>query len=237
MRLTVGPLPPAVYWRRRAVVLGAVLLFLIVVIYSCRGPGETDDAAQHKGPSPSGGPSPVLTPETGGPGSAAPSDPPGGGSAEEPGEEVTGPPSGGGQLPGGAPPVQNACTDAEMSVIPVPSQTSMPVGGTIQLRLRIKNVSDRTCNRDVGAAMQELYIKSGARTIWSSDACSSAHDNNVKTFPPSHEEEYSVPWNGRESSRCANGFAAGPHATAGSYQLFGRLGTKHSDPVSLTITS
>ena len=37
MRLTVGPLPPAVYWRRRAVVLGAGLLFLIVLLYSCTG--------------------------------------------------------------------------------------------------------------------------------------------------------------------------------------------------------
>ena len=40
MRLTVGPLPPAVYWRRRAVVLGAGLLFLIVLLYSCDAAGD-----------------------------------------------------------------------------------------------------------------------------------------------------------------------------------------------------
>ena len=37
MRLTVGPLPPAVYWRRRAVVLGALLLVVIVLFVSCCG--------------------------------------------------------------------------------------------------------------------------------------------------------------------------------------------------------
>ena len=41
MRLTVGPLPAAVYWRRRAVVVGAILLFLIVMMYSCANPGES----------------------------------------------------------------------------------------------------------------------------------------------------------------------------------------------------
>ena len=35
MRPTVGPLPSAVYWRRRAVVLGAVLLGIIVLFVSC----------------------------------------------------------------------------------------------------------------------------------------------------------------------------------------------------------
>ncbi|MFC6015437.1 hypothetical protein ACFP2T_04395 [Plantactinospora solaniradicis] len=246
MRLTVGPLPPAVYWRRRAVVLGAGLLFLIVLLYSCLGPGgETDNTGKGAGSGQSTGPTPLLTPEvdasqsdapeTGAPvdpaSSADPSGAPDGGGDDPPVE-----PAGGGQVPAAPPPVENECTDAEMSVIPVPSQTSAQRGETIELRIKIKNVSGRTCNRDVGADLQELYIKLGARKVWSSDGCATVRSNDVRPFPPNHENTYMVPWNGRESSKCGNGVAAGPYPSAGTYQLFGRLGDKHSDPVRLTIT-
>src|ERR1044072_3056856 len=42
MRTTVSPLPSAVYWRRRAVVLGAVLLGIIVLFVSCSGDDKND---------------------------------------------------------------------------------------------------------------------------------------------------------------------------------------------------
>ncbi|MDG4791348.1 hypothetical protein O7626_36570 [Micromonospora sp. WMMD1102] len=249
MRLTVGPLPPTVYWRRRAVVLGAVLLFLVVVLYSCLNTGGPDNG-KGKGADP--GPSPTLTPHidpsASGPAQSGGPDPggPGGGAEPGGGEPSDGPPDdgggdtvepvGGGQVPPAPPPVDNECTDQEMSVVPVPSRASAQRGQPIELRLRIKNVSGRTCNRDVGADLQELYIKSGARKVWSSDACSLVRSNDVRPFPPSHENEYTISWNGRESSKCANQLAAGPYPAAGTYQLFGRLGDKHSEPVRINIT-
>jgi hypothetical protein len=59
----------------------------------------------------------------------------------------------------------------------------------------------------------------------------------VRTFPPNVENEYQVSWNGRDSSKCDQGVAAGPYPEAGEYQLFGRLGTRLSEPVKLTITA
>ena len=75
MRLTVGPLPPAVYWRRRAVVLGAGLLFLIVLLYSCTGSdrnakkgGTGSHAGRDVAPAPSRSPpARCSTPQTGAP--------------------------------------------------------------------------------------------------------------------------------------------------------------------------
>jgi len=132
--------------------------------------------------------------------------------------------------------VDNECTDEEMSVIPVPSQTSAQRGVPVNLQIKIKNQSGRTCNRDVGADLQEIYLKLGARTVWSSDICSTVRANEILPFPPNHEKSYTVPWNGRGSSKCDNGVAAGPYLAAGTYQLFGRLGDKRSEPVRLTIT-
>ena len=44
MRLTVGPLPAAVYWRRRAVVLVGLAILVLIVSYACGGPASSGSA-------------------------------------------------------------------------------------------------------------------------------------------------------------------------------------------------
>ncbi|MFC3503165.1 hypothetical protein ACFOOK_19600 [Micromonospora krabiensis] len=242
MRLTVGPLPPAVYWRRRAVVLGAGLLFLIVLLYSCTGSGNGDDnpragSTSSAGPGPTGS---VLTPQTGAPPSAEPSSAEPSGAPE--GEQTAS--TAASSSPPEAPPVAPAaggsddgsCTDAEISVIPVAKPATVQRGAPVDLQLKIKNTSDRTCSRDVGADLQELFIKSGAEKIWSSDTCGTGKGSDVQSFTPNFERSYQIAWNGQDSSRCANGVANGPNPPGGSYQVFARVGTKLSEPVKLTIT-
>lgn len=245
MRLTVGPLPPAVYWRRRAVVLGAGLLFLIVLLYSCNGSERNTGATPGPGPSPtasaaSAAPDPsgsVLTPQSGKP----PASPGSGGAG--PGGTVGGPAGGGTGTtePPGAPvaPVvdDGTCTDAEIQVTAVALPTTAQRGTVVTLQLKIKNKSQRTCSRDVGADLQELFIKSGAEKVWSSDTCGTGKGSDVQSFTPGFERLYELGWNGRDTSRCANGLAAGPYPPAGTYQLFARVGTKLSEPVKLTITA
>jgi hypothetical protein len=124
-----------------------------------------------------------------------------------------------------------------MSVTPVPARTSAAVGSSISIRLKIKNSSDRTCRRDVGADLQELRIVKGgsAEKVWSSDDCASARGTDVQSFPPGFEREYLVTWNGKASTSCRAGMPSGAVAT-GTYQLYGRLGTKLSSPVQMTLT-
>lgn len=241
MRLTVGPLPPAVYWRRRAVVLGAGLLFLIVLLYSCSDPGRNTGGTQTPKVSPTASasalqPSPsgsALTPQTGAP-SATPGDT-GGGAVG---------PAGGGSAPtlapvGPAAPAvdDGTCTDAEILVTAVALPSTAQRGTVVDLQLKIKNKSQRTCSRDVGADLQELFIKSGAAKVWSSDTCGTGKGSDVQSFTPGFERLYELGWNGRDTTRCANGLAAGPYAPAGTYEVFARVGTKLSEPVKLTITA
>ncbi|MCM0675495.1 hypothetical protein NCC78_12455 [Micromonospora phytophila] len=236
MRLTVGPLAPAIYWRRRAVVLGAGLLFLIVLLYSCSGsdrnPGTTGDAQPTPGATSSGAtPVPtgsVLAPQTGAPSPGAPG---AAGSSVEPTTADT---------PPAAPVVpavdDGTCTDTEITVTPVALPASVVRGAVVDLQLKIKNRSERTCSRDVGAGVQELFIKSGAEKVWSSDTCGTGKGSDVQSFTPNFERAYQVGWNGRDTSRCRNGLADGPNPPAGTYQVFARVGTKLSEPVKLTIT-
>lgn len=135
-------------------------------------------------------------------------------------------------------PGDGACTDTEISVKPSANPATAPSGDNveIELHLEIKNVSQRTCSRDVGADMQELFIKTGADKVWSSDTCGQAKGSDVRSFTPGFAREYTVVWNGRNSTKCANGLADGPATPPGEYQLFGRLGTKLGDPVKLTLS-
>lgn len=248
MRLTVGPLPPTVYWRRRAVVLGAALLFVIVLLYSCSGTDRnTGGSAGGVSPSNTAAPGPtgsLLTPQSTSP-SPTPGDS-GGGSGTGNGSGTnngggTGTNNGGsGTNDGGAPAASVAddgtCTDSEIRVTPVAVPATAQRGTTVTLRLKIKNISDRTCSRDVGADLQELYVKAGAEKIWSSDTCGTGKGSDVQSFTPNFERSYELGWNGRDVSRCANGLANGPYAPIGTYQVFARVGTKLGEPVKLTIT-
>ena len=63
-------------------------------------------------------------------------------------------------------------------------------GGPVVFTIKIKNVSARTCVRDVGADVQELLLKDGATTIWSSDDCSPNHGQDLKEFTAGLEVSY-----------------------------------------------
>jgi hypothetical protein len=230
MRLTVGPLPSAVYWRRRAVVLGALFIVLIVLFTTCGGPDGSGASKTGATPSPTAGtpePSPsVLTPDASGSATAAPTTPP----AEDPDPTVS-------ATSAAAPPAgDETCTDAELKVTPVPSLTTAPAGQTFVIRLRIKNESDRTCTRDVGPDLQEIYIKQGARTIWSSDKCGLYKGSDPQPFTPNFEREYTATWNGQMSTSCSGASADGGAPKPGQYEVYGRVGTDTSTAVKLTLT-
>jgi hypothetical protein len=253
MRTTVGPLPPAVYWRRRAVVLGALLLVVILLFVACSGGNDKNNnqgqntSSQSPIPAPSSSTpedEPSFTdarPGAGGPSLPAPGDLQptlGDGSADGTGASAA--PNGQNQAGTNAnvtAPTGAICADNEMSVIPAPAATTVRRGTPVVIRLTIKNISARTCSRDVGADPQEIYLDQGPRKYWSSDTCSTARSSDVRQFAPGAERQYSVTWNGRQSSKCVGGQAAGPAPPPGQFQIRGRLGTKVSDPVTLTIVS
>jgi hypothetical protein len=235
------------------VVLGALLLAVILLFVACSG---GNDKKSNRGQNTSSqSPLPASS-------SSAPEDEPsfteaqpGGGNPSLPAPGDLQPTLGDGSADGtgasGAPNGQNqagtnanvtapaggACADNEMSVIPAPAATTVRRGTPVVITLTIKNVSTRTCSRDVGADPQEIYIDQGVRKYWSSDTCSTARNSDVRLFAPGAVRQYSVTWNGRQSSKCVGGQAAGPAPPPGQFQIRGRLGTKVSDPVTMTIVT
>jgi hypothetical protein len=226
MRLTVGPLPSAVYWRRRALVLGSLLVVIVLLFYSCGDSGGSSASPRDAGSTTALAPGGAATGTQSPADDTSPSPTP---STAAPELDPT--------TPSASPTAvldHSLCTDDELLVTPVPAARQMARGTAIQITIKIKNRSKRTCKRDVGADLQELYIveQGGAEKIWSSDDCGGPRGTNVASFTPGFERAYTASWNGRESTNCKDR----PIPPAGEYQLYGRLGTKRSDPVKLTLT-
>jgi hypothetical protein len=248
MRTTVGPLPSAVYWRRRAVVLGAVLLGIIVLFVSCSGDGKDDKTGRNAGgsqlptpapASPSDSPDPQTSFLDGVPGGNAPSLPAPGDleSQGANGGGNTGTGNGTGQNTNVTGPSDGSCADNEMSVVPGAAATTIKRGSPVDLTVTIKNVGSRTCSRDVGAGPQELYLEKGAQKYWSSDTCSTDRSKDVRQFAPGEQRSYRITWNGRQSNACTANAASGPNPPPGQFELRARLGTLISGPLLLTIVA
>jgi hypothetical protein len=226
MRLTVGPLPASVYWRRRVIVLGAALLLVFLVAQACiaasAAPGDDPGAA----PPPTGGTTPSPPPATPPVGGASSEEPPDGGD-DRSGDPPLVPPAGDGEI----------CADDEMRITAAAQPAVFSPGEEVRLAIRIRNDSDRTCRRDIGGDLRELWLihGTGADKIFSSQHCGGPSGSNDAVLGPGHEEEYHLAWHGRTSSICDGDEPGGPIAEPGEYRLYARLGHIHSEPVELTI--
>jgi hypothetical protein len=220
MRLTVGPLPPAVYWRRRAIVLGGGLLALFLLAQACMSASASPDDAGASG-APTGTPAvpttaPAIQPVT----------------VTTPSPTPTG-------LPPSQPPVDpDACTDGEMLIAAEAGRSSFTGGDTVRFTIRIRNDSERTCHRDIGGDRRELYLRQGpgeTSKVWSSRDCGAPSGTDVEELTPAFEAVHWVEWNGRSSDSCEGSEPAGELLPPGEYELVARLGTAYSEPLAITI--
>lgn len=240
MKLTpVGPLPAAVYWRRRAVVLGVLAALLLVTIYACGdsgGEGGGTPTADDRSSSPAPLPIETSTPD-GGAGDSSPPEGDDSSDSSDPGgaEPDSAQPDPGQQLPPAPPATEVAeCPDSALLLTAAPVKPAYPAGAHARFNLVIKNVSDEPCKRDLGADQQELRLMYGKQRFWSSDDCSPAHGSRVVVLRASESFRFWVVWDGKSSAPGCK--AARAAAKPGTYQLLGRLANKLSPPATLKLT-
>ncbi|GAA3279129.1 MULTISPECIES: hypothetical protein [Dactylosporangium] len=222
MKLTVGPLPSGVYWRRRAIVGGVLVAASLMLWASCGGSGGDDQkrtpAAASAGATTAAAPDPTITIQV----------PTTGGATANPAPVQT---TTAASAPAG--PTAPPCADADLSLIATPEQAVQFRGAHLKMTLKIKNITDHECTRDVGADAQELYLQVGAVKIWSSDQCDAVHGNKLQVMKPGIEWSFTATWAGKATNTtCVNGETP----PAGKYELMGRLGTKFSEPVQVQLT-
>lgn len=219
MRLTVGPLPAAVYWRRRAVVLVSLAIVVLIVSYACGGPsssGASNLAATNS-------PDPTVT-STEPPHPFVPSTTPS--PTPTAFSLVTSAASG-------------SCTDDEIELTATAETGTVAARQVVAVTLKVKNISERTCSRDVGADAQELRLQDASGIVWSSDDCNPRHGVDLRSYPPGKQDTFTLTWTGLRS-RSGTGApecSGTSYPLAGVYDLVARLDKKFSAPFSLKIAA
>jgi hypothetical protein len=221
-----GPLPPAVYLRRRVL---AVAMSVVAVVLLAWIIGRLVDGPEEQ---------PVHGT------SARASRPPTSRPPEEPSSSSSSPPSTANPAPAPVvatpapppPPAPQACPDAAIAIAAQPEQPSYAVGQRPLLRLVIANSGQVACLREVSRNLRELVLTTpdGATRLWSSNDCFSPPGVDTRLIQPGEQLTFTVNWAGRTSAPgCPSRRRTVP---AGSYLLTGKLGPLAGAPVPLVLT-
>ncbi|MFE3189160.1 hypothetical protein ACFXHA_09140 [Nocardia sp. NPDC059240] len=213
-----GPLPPEIYWRRRAAAIGAIVIALALVIWIAfallKGGGDhkadakpaaTSSAAAKPAGSSSGAPDPS---------SAKPS---------------------GSTSAGAAPAAQGQCPDQSLAVKVTVGQPTYKTGDQPQFGIVITNISSAACERDMGSGLQLVQVQSldGQRKLWSSTDCFPDGTPDMRTLAPGQQAAFTVTWSGSTSQpSCAGDRVPVP---AGPYTVVAQLGSVRSAPEPFNI--
>lgn len=244
-----GPLPPEIYWRRRALAVGVLVVVLAVIVGLIFWISGGDDGGKNTANSSdlTGTPSYALPSAYSDPSassSAAPggvSGGSGGGGVAGPGEsQAAGQPGTGGQTPAGDTPepvpASGLCPDQNVSVVlytdkPVYNEGDQPI-----FTIAVTNAGLSECTRDVGKAMQNVTVLnlSGDRRIWASGDCAPVEGVNNQLLKPGQQVKETIDWSGTTSSP---GCEAPREAVApGSYQAVAKIGEKASEPITFNVS-
>ena len=193
------------YWRRRAVLLLGLVVFLLLT-KSCVGSGSPSKTALVR-PTPTSTLTPTPTPTS----TATPT--------SSPIPTVVPTPT-----PTTATPVAiPSCTDAALAVTTSTDAPIYAVTATPKLTMSIKNRSATACRRDLGSGAVELLVSSGSDRVWSSDDCSVGKGVALATLPSGGSQAVALTWSGKRSVPGCRG--SREQVKAGTYRVVARVGT------------
>jgi len=218
-----GPLPTQIYWRRRGLALGIVVVVVVIVgavafvVFS----GGSDSKSTVK----------TSTAQTANPQNPQPEDktpvvPP---VAETPTPTPTATPTAAVQPP---PILQEGadCPDSNLAVKGITNQPQYVIGDQPKFTMVVTNIGLVACKRDVGAAALAAYVYTlDNQRLWSNLDCAPSNETLVKTFNPGEQVTTEVTWTGMGSApQCPlPRQPIGP----GTYNLVVQLGNLRSAPV------
>ncbi|MFE3546493.1 hypothetical protein ACFXK0_26320 [Nocardia sp. NPDC059177] len=222
-----GPLPPEIYWRRRALAIGVIIVALVVVIWLAMMVARGGD---------SNGENPVAQPTTTESGSAAES------TTTTSASSAASATSSGSVTSTAASatsvaeqPAAQPCSDQSLALKVTVGQPTYKVGDQPAFGTVITNISSAACTRDLGAGPQFLvFTLDGQRRLWASNDCNPDGPPEVKTLDAGQQLSYKGSWFGTTSQpECAGERLPVP---AGAYMVVAQLGAIRSaaEPFNLS---
>jgi hypothetical protein len=201
----VGPLPPAVYWRRRAVVVAVLAL---VLVFAGRMVGA--DATSSNGAAGAAAtPTPrhhATTPAASHPATSA--------TRSTPAATAAG---------------VALCPNSAIAVTVATDAPDYAAAVIPGITITVTNTGPVPCRRDIGSAALGLVVSSGTDRVWSSDDCQHAEPAVLRTLAPGKAVAQTVAWTRHRSApTCPTTPTAA--AQPGTYQVVGHAGTATSRP-------
>ncbi|MGN7222645.1 hypothetical protein ACTHQN_07275 [Curtobacterium flaccumfaciens] len=224
LRHPVGPEKPVVYWRRRALVLGALLVVVLVVVLIVvgRGSGATSAAPSASASAAAGS----------GAGSRAGSSSNGSGSGSGSSRSIAPKPSASASASASKPAAADGstCTKDQIVLTPVLYKSAYGPTEDPKIAMSIKNSGTNSCHLDLGSAQQVLTISSGQEQYWSSKDCQTGGTNQDITIKSGQTlTTPAIAWD-RTRSSTSTCDSSRPAVTAGgaSYHLQVAVGNLES---------
>ncbi|MGW4842149.1 hypothetical protein [Nocardia brasiliensis] len=219
-----GPLPPEIYWRRRALAIGALVVALALVIWLVLTVSRGGDSPGDSKPVAAGSSTSVPSK------AADSSTPKPSGSAES-----SAPPSTS-AAPASNEPAAGQCPDQSLAIKISVDQPTYRVGEQPNFRMVITNISSTQCQRDMNSAQIQASVLSldGQRRFWTSSDCSPVDESNARNLKPGEQALFTVRWSGTTSQQgCVGERVPVP---AGAYQVVAQFGSLHSSPEPFNLT-
>ncbi|GAA2720446.1 hypothetical protein [Actinocorallia aurantiaca] len=172
------------YWRRRVIALGAVVLVVGALAWSCSGDGGSEKEAVAK-KKPAASPSPTVSASAGA-------------SQAIPTVMVTVT-----QTATVAAPRRrgDACAARDVVATLTPDVREFAPGTQPSFRLTVVNTGDLDCTFDVGARRLVAQIKSGSDKIWSSAHCDSTEGSSIQMLRRGVPYATTLLWDRRRSGK------------------------------------
>ena len=113
------------------------------------------------------------------------------------------------------------CPASAIQVGTATDRETYPAGENPKITMTITNTSQSTCQRDVGAASNEIQISSGGVLVYSTDNCSDSNEPDVVDLKPGDKASVTVQWDRTNNTQGCNG---SQQVQAGAYEAVGRNG-------------
>ncbi|WP_433931020.1 hypothetical protein [Curtobacterium flaccumfaciens] len=221
LRHPVGPEKPVVYWRRRALVLGALLVVVLVVVLIVVGRGSGATSAAPSASASAGAGSGAGASSAGSAGS-------GSGSSRSAAPKPSASASASASKPAAAD--GSTCTKDQIVLTPVLDKSAYGPTEDPKIAMSIKNSGANSCHLDLGSAQQVLTISSGQEQYWSSKDCQTGGTNQDVTIKSGQTlTTPAIAWD-RTRSSTSTCDSSRPAVTAGgaSYHLQVAVGNLES---------
>ena len=241
-------MPPEIYWRRRALAAGVLVVVLAVIVglvFWVTG-GDESNKNTSNGSDLSSSSSYVLPSAYSDSSASASASPGGSGGTGGGGGDValgqvdaSGTPGAPGVAPAGetpAPvPASGLCPDQNISVVLYTDKPAYKEGEQPIFTIAVTNAGLSECTRDVGKAMQSVTVLNlaGDRRIWASGDCAPVAGVNNQLLKPGQQVQDTIQWSGTTSTPGCE--TPREPVVPGAYQAIAKIGEKPSAPITFNI--